>query len=139
MSTRAVWAFDLDGCLVGAVLATSLRPRARELLARLRTGGTSVVVWSAGGSAYARRIVESVGIADLVDGYYSKARGPDGRWRLDGFPLEHRPAVCVDDEPASLPADVRALAVSPYMGTNPHDRGLDGCFEVLDSGVAIRR
>jgi hypothetical protein len=139
MSARAVWAFDLDGCLVGAVLATSLRPRARELLERLRGNGITVVVWSAGGDAYARRIAEDVGIADLVDAYYSKTRGADGRWVLEAFAPAHLPTLCVDDEPASLPAEVPALAVSPYLGTNRHDRGLDPCFAHDESRVAIRR
>jgi long-chain acyl-CoA synthetase len=138
MTAPAVWAFDLDGCLVGAVLATSLRPRARELLERLRAGGTTVVIWSAGGADYARRIAETVGIADLVDGYYSKTRGADGKWTLAGFPPEHRPTLCVDDEPASIPSDVAALAVPPYLGTNLHDCGLDPCFARDESRVANR-
>lgn len=128
---RAVWAFDLDGCLVGAVLATSLRPLARELLERLREDGTTVVIWSAGGGAYAHRIAETVGIAELVDGYYAKARGSDGKWALEVFPPEHRPAVCVDDEPASVPSTVQTIAVSPYLGSHPHDRGLEPCFDEL--------
>ncbi len=139
MSERAVWAFDLDGCLVGAVTARSIRPRARELLERLRADGVRVVLWSAGGGEYARQIAESVGIADLVDGAFSKARGPDGKWTLDVFPPDLHPTVCVDDEPESLPDGVRAVAVSPFLGSNAHDRGLDGCFAIHDSRVAIRR
>ena len=136
---REVWAFDLDGCLVGAVLAGSLRPRAKELLERLRADGAIVVIWSAGGDDYARRIAESVGIAELVDGAYSKARGRDGKWTLDVFPPDVQPTVCVDDEPESLPDGVRAVAVSPFLGSNAHDRGLDGCFAIHESRVAIRR
>ena len=127
----SVWAFDLDGCLVGAVIATNLRPLARELLERLHASGVCVVIWSAGGGAYARTIAETVGIADLVEGYYSKVRGPDGKWLVTGFPPHHRPSLFVDDEPASIPQDVRALAVSPYLGTSRHDRGLECCFDEI--------
>ena len=34
------WVFDVDGCLVDSLTGTSLRPGARELLARLRAAET---------------------------------------------------------------------------------------------------
>ena len=128
---KPVWAFDLDGCLVGAVLATNLRPQARELLERLRDRGVAVVIWSAGGGDYARTIAETVGIADLVGGYYAKVRGPDGKWIVTNFPPHHRPSVFVDDEPASIPEEMRSIGVAPYLGANRHDRGLECCFDEL--------
>ncbi len=131
MNRPPAWAFDLDGCLVGVLAASDLRPFARDVLERLREGGATVVVWSAGGSAYARDVAERVGIAGLVDGFYDKRRGPDGKWTLETFAPHHRPDVCVDDEPEGLPARVRALAVAPYLGRSPHDRGLAGILDEL--------
>ena len=126
------WAFDLDGCLVGVLAPNELRPLAREVLERFRASGITVVLWSAGGAAYARRIAERVGIADLVGAYYDKVRGPDGKWTLVGFPTQHRPVVCVDDEPGGVPDHVRSLAVPPYLGRRPHDRGLERILEGLE-------
>jgi len=128
---RSAWAFDLDGCLVGMLAMSDLRPLARDVLEHLRAAGIPVVVWSAGGAAYARRVAERVGIAGLIDGFYDKVRGPEGRWLLDGFAPHHWPTVCVDDEPADVPETVRTVGVSPYLGRHPHDRGLQAILDEL--------
>lgn len=125
MSSTATWAFDLDGCLVGALDPSDLRPLARELLERVRASATTVVVWSAGGADYARRIAAQTGFAHLVDGFYDKVRGRDGKWTLEVFPPHHVPVVCVDDDPAGVPEGIRVLTVAPYLGRRPHDRGLE--------------
>jgi hypothetical protein len=118
----AVWAFDVDGCLVDSITGTSLRPLARPVLEQLRAQGATVVVWSAGGGDYARRKAEEVGIDDLVHAFYDKdERGDDGRYLVAHLAAEHRPQVCVDDRPEDLPTHVDPIAVSPYLAPNPHD------------------
>ena len=86
----AVWAFDVDACLVDSITGTSLRPLARPVLESLRAQGATVVLWSAGGGEYAQRRAVAVGIDDLVHACYDKdGRGADGRWALgDGEPKE---------------------------------------------------
>ena len=125
MSDAPTWAFDLDGCLVGMLAPGDLRPLARELLESVRASGMTVVVWSAGGAEYASRIAAQVGIGHLVDGFYDKVRGGDGKWRLDVFLPHHVPVVCVDDDPEGVPDGIRVLAVAPYLGRRPQDRGLE--------------
>jgi hypothetical protein len=120
-----VWAFDVDGCLVDALTGTSLRPFARPVLEHLRADGVTVVLWSAGGGDYARRRAEAHGIDHLVHAYYDKdERDPDGRYVITHLAAEHRPGVCVDDQPHELPLHVDTLAVAPYLAHDPHDRGL---------------
>lgn len=132
----AAWAFDLDGCLVDGISATSLRPLARDVLERLRSSGTPVLVWSAGGAAYARRVAERVGIAELIDAFYDKIPGPDGLWTIDDFPPAHIPGTFVDDQPERVPAGARVLAVAPYIGVSEHNRGF---ADVLDVVLQISR
>ncbi len=128
MST--VWAFDVDGCLIDSITGTSLRPFARPLLEHLRAQGATVVLWSAGGGDYARRKAELVGIDDLIHACYDKdERGDDGRYVVAHLAVEHRPQVCVDDQPEELPADVDAIGVSSYLAHNPHDVGLARLLE----------
>ena len=122
-----MWVFDVDGCLVDSLTGTSLRPGARELLEHLRAeGGARVVVWSAGGGDYAERRTHDLGVGHLVDAFHSKEeRDDDGRYRTDHFLSDPSAAVFVDDRPEDLPVGARAIAVSPYLAANPHDRGLD--------------
>ena len=125
-----VWAFDVDGCLVDAISGTSLRPLARPILEQLRAQGSVVVLWSAGGGDYARRRAVDHGIDDLILAFYGKdERGGDCRYLVDHLAVEHRPSVCVDDQPEDLPADVDAVGVSPYLAHNPHDLGLAAVLE----------
>jgi phosphoglycolate phosphatase-like HAD superfamily hydrolase len=120
-----VWAFDVDGCLVDSVTGTSLRPLARPVLEELRAQGSTVVLWSAGGGEYARRRAVALGIDDLVHAFYDKdERGDDGRYLITHLAEEHRPDVCVDDQPEELPTHVDPVAVSPYLAPNAHDVGL---------------
>jgi FMN phosphatase YigB (HAD superfamily) len=132
MST--VWAFDVDGCLIDSITGTSLRPLARPLLEHLRAQGSTVVLWSAGGRDYARRKAELVGIDDLIHAFYDKdERGGDGRYLVAHLADEHRPHVCVDDQPEELPADVDAVGVTAYLAHNPHDLGLAPVLERIAS------
>jgi phosphoglycolate phosphatase-like HAD superfamily hydrolase len=129
-----VWAFDVDGCLVDSLTGTSLRPLARPLLEHLHAGGITVVLWSAGGGEYARRRAEAHGIDHLVHAYYDKdERGDDGRYVVSHLALEHRPGVCVDDQPYELPEHVDPVGVAPYLSPDPHDRGLAAVLERVSS------
>ena len=128
-----VWAFDVDGCLVDSVLGASLRPFAQELLTALRAKGIRVVLWSAGGAAWAMAKATQFDVSPLIDGYYGKpSRGPDGRWTTSHMPACHQPSVCVDDSPDDLPRTVRAVAVRPYLAPNPSDRVLLDILTALD-------
>jgi hypothetical protein len=120
---RSAWAFDVDGCVLDSMSATSVRPLVLDVLSQLRTSGVPVVVWSAGGADYARRVVTRAGLDHFVQGFYEKVRGSDGRWLLDEFADHHRPSTCVDDDPEGVPAGIRVLAVPPYIAENPHNRG----------------
>jgi hypothetical protein len=129
----AVWAFDVDGCLVDSLTGTSLRPLARDVMARLHGTGRSVVVWSAGGRDHAMRKAERLGFADLVDAYYDKeSRGSDGRWAVDHLEPQHVPHVFVDDRPEDAPLSGRLVAVPPYLAPDPYDRGLAVLLAELD-------
>jgi hypothetical protein len=120
---RSAWAFDIDGCLFDSMSATSVRPLALDVLSHLQTLGVPVVVWSAGGADYARRVITRARLDHFVDGFYEKVRGPDGRWQLEEFADQHRPSTCVDDDPEGVPSEIRVLAVPPYIAHNPHNRG----------------
>jgi long-chain acyl-CoA synthetase len=122
----STWVFDVDGCLIDSLTGTSLRPGARTLLDHLRRSGQQVVWWSAGGQDYAYRRAEAVGMLELVDAFYGKdQRGDAGRYLTDHFLIaDLSTAMFVDDRPEDLPIGAPFVAVSPYLGANPHDRGL---------------
>lgn len=117
------WLFDLDGCLVDSFDGTSLRPLAQELLEALVNQGFGVDIWSAGGAEYAERVALRVGICGLIGRFFTKDRGPLGKWvlpsELSGFRV-----VCVDDQPDGVPPDVEKISVFPYLGPNAHDQVL---------------
>ena len=140
MSTSAaVWAFDVDGCLVDSLTGTSLRPGALQTLNLLRAQGATVVLWSAGGREHAVRRASELGFAHLIDAVYAKEiRGADGRWSTANLPSEHQPDVFVDDWPDEAPATARLVGVSPYIAPNPHDRGLSPLLAEL-TGARSRR
>jgi hypothetical protein len=122
---RAVWFFDVDGCLVDSMSGSSLRPLAREILTALRERGAAVVWWSAGGAEHARAMALAHAVTDLVDGFLTKERrDADGRWSVADLPEGCRPHVCVDDRPEELPQCRHTFAVWPYLAPDEHDHGL---------------
>jgi long-chain acyl-CoA synthetase len=127
-SVPGCWVFDVDGCLVDSLTGTSLRPGALELLEHLARHDHQVVLWSAGGDAYAQARAEEFGVHHLVSGYFAKdGRDVDGHYLTAHLPLQDRPdrpAVFVDDRPEDLAPDLHVLAVSPYLSDDPHDHGL---------------
>jgi hypothetical protein len=128
-----VWLFDLDGCLVDSFGATDLRPLAHEALGAVRSAGAHLVLWSAGGVGYARRVAERVGILIYFDHVLAKERGTDGRWRLDPS-VAGGEMTCVDDQPDELPEGVRTVGLFPYVGPNPHDRALQKVIDFVNCG-----
>jgi phosphoglycolate phosphatase-like HAD superfamily hydrolase len=130
MGSTGVWAFDVDGTLVGSVMPDVLRPGATELLTELRARGVVTVVWSAGGADYARDTMRRHGIDGLFDGFYGKdSRDVDRRWDVGHFPVHHAPTLFVDDTPEDLPVGATVVAVSPFIGANPSDRWLLSILE----------
>ncbi len=125
------WLFDLDGCLVDSFDGSHLRPHARDLLTRLRSNGSRVEIWSAGGDEYAERVAKRVGIHELIDAFWTKERGPNKRWTL---PFERASAhvVCIDDQPDGVPDGVEKIAVFPYLGRNDHDNVLSHLVARVD-------
>lgn len=118
------WVFDVDGCLVDSLTGTSLRPGAREILDCL-AGRSRILLWSAGGDAYARARAEQFQVDHLVNGFFSKeGRDTRGRYLTTHLPLGSGRVVFVDDRPEDLAEDVDVLAVSPYLADDAHDRGL---------------
>ena len=86
-SATDCWVFDVDGCLVDSLSGTSLRPGARELLDSL-AGRARVLLWSAGGDAYARARAEQFQVDHLVSGCFSKeGRDAEGRYLTTHLPL----------------------------------------------------
>ena len=120
------WVFDVDGCLVDSLTGTSLRPLARQLLEHL--GRTSrVLLWSAGGGAYARDRAEQFCVDSHVSGYFPKeGRDGQGCYRTTHLAVDPGRTVFVDDRPEDLARDLEVLTVSPYLSEDPHDRGLEG-------------
>jgi long-chain acyl-CoA synthetase len=120
------WVFDVDGCLIDSLTGTSLRPGAHDLLRHLAHDGHHVILWSAGGDAYARARAEEFGVHHLVGGYFAKdGRDVDGHYLTAHLPLQDGQAVFVDDRPEDLAPELDVLAVSPYLSDDPHDHGLD--------------
>jgi long-chain acyl-CoA synthetase len=119
------WVFDVDGCLVDSLTGTSLRPLAQQLLEHL--GRTSrVLLWSAGGGAYARERAEQFRVGRHVSGYFPKdGRDGDGCYRTTHLAVDPARTVFVDDRPEDLAQDLEVLTVSPYLSEDPHDRGLE--------------
>ena len=124
-SAADCWVFDVDGCLIDSLTGTSLRPGAHDLLEHLARHGRRIVLWSAGGDAYARARAEEFGVDHVVSDYCAKdGRDVDNRYLTARLPLQDSHAVFVDDRPEDLAGDLDVLAVSPYLSDDPHDRGL---------------
>lgn len=135
-----IWAFDLDGTLIGSIRGDRLRPGAVELLAALAERGATCVMWSAGGGDYAERKAREHGIDDHFAGFYSKAdRDAGARYRVDHLPLRHRPHVFVDDSPVDLPLDATVIAVSQFLGGNDADHALFAVLMGLERHLAAIR
>jgi long-chain acyl-CoA synthetase len=121
----AVWAFDVDGCLVDSLTSTSVRPGALELLAHLRDSSCTTVLWSAGGADYAEGLALRLGFRSLVDAVHGKdERDASGRYVVEHLAPVDAVLVLVDDRPEDLPHGADVVSVSPYLSPNPHDRGL---------------
>jgi len=81
-----VWAFDVDGTLIGSIRSDVLRPGAVELLRELAARGATTVIWSAGGAEYARRMAGRHGLDGHAAAFYGKERrGADGTFLIDHF------------------------------------------------------
>ena len=130
------WVFDVDGCLIDSLTGKSLRPGAADLLEQLHASGRTIVLWSAGGAEYAEARATNHDIAKYVHSFHDKdERDLDGRY-IPRF-LSDSSAVFVDDRPEDMPLDADVIAVSPYIGPNPHDRGLGRA--VAGDAVRARR
>jgi long-chain acyl-CoA synthetase len=117
--------FDVDGCLIDSLTGTSLRPGAAQLLAALHADGLEIRLWSAGGAVYARQKATAHGIQRFFSSFHDKeGRDDNGRYVTDGVLSGTGPVVFVDDHPEDLPHGADVLAVSSYIYTDRHDRGL---------------
>lgn len=139
MHRTPVWAFDVDGTVIGSIRSDVLRPGVGDLLVELTARGVRCVLWSAGGGVYAQRMAESHGIVHHFEAFYAKRdRGPDGRFSVDHFSRADRPTVFVDDAPAEIPAGGKVVAVPQFMGGNPADGALVGILHDIESLVPTR-
>ena len=89
-SAAGCWVFDVDGCLVDSLTGTSLRPGTRELLEHLARNGRHIILWSAGGDAYAQARAKEFGVDHLVGGFFAKD-GRDVDWPLPDDASAPRP------------------------------------------------
>ena len=120
-----VWAFDLDGTLIGSVRSDVLRPHAVTLLHELARREVTCVLWSAGGSAYARRHAIAHGIETSFAAFYGKVERDDHRrYVTDHFAPAHLPLIFVDDAPQDIPLGATVIAVPQFIGGNPADSAL---------------
>jgi long-chain acyl-CoA synthetase len=132
-----IWAFDLDGTLIGSVRSEQLRPGAVELLDALAARRVVCVLWSAGGATYARSKARDHGLDGRFVAFYTKAlRDVSARYVVDHFDIAHRPDVFVDDSPIDLPVDARVVSVPQFIGGNVADRFLFDVLDDLDALVA---
>lgn len=139
MHRAPVWAFDVDGTVIGSIRSDVLRPGVGDLLVELRARGVRCVLWSAGGDMYAHRMAEAHGIGHHFDAFYAKReRGPDGRFAVEHFSRVDRPTVFVDDVPDEVPAEGRVVAVPQFMGGNPADRALAGILRDIETLIAAQ-
>jgi long-chain acyl-CoA synthetase len=120
------WIFDVDGCLVDSLTGSSLRPGALRLLEHLAAHRRTVLLWSAGGAAYARAVAEAFDLDGLVTGYHGKdRRDAVGSYETGRLPLGNGHAVFIDDHPEDLSDQLDVIGVSPYLSHDPHDLGLN--------------
>lgn len=123
------WVFDVDGTVVDSLSGTSLRPHVEALLVHLQARGCRLVLWSAGGAAYARERAAQHDLHWLVDAFHDKeGRDSAGRYVVHRFLDALEGAVFIDDRPEDLPVGAEVVAVSPYLAPDPHDRGLHPAF-----------
>lgn len=128
----SIWAFDIDGTVIGAIRSDVLRPGVVEVFQAIHQSGSRVVLWSAGGSEYAERMATNHGITEMVSGYFEKPdRMGSAHYTIEHIPESHRPSVFVDDSPSDLPPHWDVIAVDQFMGSNLHDRGLDVVMQRL--------
>jgi phosphoserine phosphatase len=119
------WAFDVDGTLIGSIRSDRLRPGVAELLSGLGERGVAMVLWSAGGAAYAHEMADSHGIGHYFAGFYAKQdRDEHKRYRVDHFAAHHQPTVFVDDSIVDLPLGSSMVEVSQFLGSNDADQVL---------------
>ena len=130
-----IWAFDIDGTIIGAIRSDVLRPNVREVFEALIANDARVLLWSAGGADYAERMAVRHGIEDLVHAYFGKPdRSGAAHYAVEHIPEHIRPTVFVDDSPSDLPPHWDVIAVDQFMGSNMHDRGLAVILQRLDQG-----
>ena len=85
-------------------------------------------------ATYERRKAELVGIDDLIHAFYDKdERGGDGRYLVAHLADEHRPHVCVDDQPEGAACRGRRGRRKTILAHNPHDLGLAPVLERIAS------
>ena len=82
-SAPECWVFDVDGCLIDSLTGSSLRPGAGDLLEHLSKQGHRVILWSAGGAAYAAVRAREFGVDHLVEGFFAK-EGRDAGGQTSG-------------------------------------------------------
>jgi phosphoglycolate phosphatase-like HAD superfamily hydrolase len=118
-----VWVFDVDGCLVDSMTGTSLRPGARAALAHLRAGGHSLLLWSAGGAAYARQRAIDHEIEHFFDAFHAKeGRDESGYYLVAHLHPDVRRLVFVDDRTEEIHPALGRFTVAPYIVHDPGDR-----------------
>ena len=107
--------FDVQGTLISGGRP---RPHTREVFLELTESGHHLYLWSSAGSGYARAAAKSLGIEDLVFGYFGKSS-----------PLPISVDFVVDDQPDFV--ELRSgYAIPPFDG-DPNDRELWNVVERL--------
>lgn len=108
--------FDVQGTLISG---GSGRPHIRDVFEKLSGRGHHIYLWSSAGSDYAKNAAESLGVEDLIFGYYSKYAPP---------PVSVD--FTVDDHPDFV-SRYGGCVVAPFSG-DPADRELLRIVEELE-------
>lgn len=107
--------FDVQGTLISGGRP---RPHTREVFQELEALGHHPYLWSSAGSGYARAAAQSLGIEDLVYGYFGKSE-----------PTPVSVDFVVDDQP-DFAEFHGGYAIPPFDG-DPNDRELWKVVEQL--------
>jgi len=117
--------FDVDYTLLA--MDGSLRPGAREVLARLRAEGFRLYIWSGMGVRWHE--VRQHRLDPLVLGVYEKPLY-DYEASLPRLGIPVRPDLVVDDHPGIVQA-LGGIVVRPYFWPNPEDREMERVYRII--------
>ena len=114
--------FDIDYTLLA--YNGSLRPGARQVLARLDEDGHDLYIWS--GVGVREEEVQKVGLAEFTKGVFQKPIS-DYEEGLTRFGIPVRPDIVVDDHPEVV-AHFGGIVIRPYFWPHVEDKEMEKVY-----------